>query len=1075
MFVRPLVKCCSDKRKKWITTSYISALKYLYPSQVIPEYYALFGVKRNFSTNVYSVSIQSKDLITFSQLKSLYLKVSENEKISNNDGIVLLSNIGHLCVEATAAEKIEFAEKIFLSIDKKSSTAYKLLLDSYIQYQHSFNPSIFLSKMNTKELLPDDNIYANIFLGYCYQGDLNSAHMLLKKWKPSQNITNELIGGIGYGHCIKGDPEKANKALKHLLSLGPSFSWSSFNNILGGFVKIQQNKDFIDSLSTVIGLEKTFPISNHDIVDTLELCLKANCLNEIKNIIHDINIEDKNFIPLLANKLVYMENSDRVFKEIYLKFYKCQPSSKLIEEFLKPVIKELYHQTDIKKFVKKCSLIFDFLSERHKYDSIIDIVQILLNQCPENLVNFLKIIELPKKKFEEIPEEFQLAFNHFLSNSSSDEKLGIIKKYVDNDHNMYKYILENLIKGMLEKKITIINFEKLLKTCSRYHDSEDINKDLLNKTFSKISTADIESLVTIFDSALQNYKWIDLNSYFLKALLQAEFVLDQRHQRLLYDKVQSKFDKKSSVLSNLIFRYFLKNRTKTEIISFIKEINQLSFQFLFPISYIPEESLDAFVNSNGTLNQVSKSQIPNSKLIIYFSLLKAEKFEQSTALCKSLFFGQDSIADACEFMRSFNLSLEAMKRFCVDMKKVKTFPFHTSCEHFIKKLIQKGNFENLENFLQFMVEHRFNLSKRSRVLILTFLCKSNFKIPESLVSKNVLNVIHKISNDKVEEAVKAIESSNSILLPPSVLSEILCRADPKDFDSFSMRLQQKYPWFKPQLQASVLDKQLNLLLDKNEFEKAIKFINFNFSPRTTSNDFIWSTAVGKLANKLSESKKLHLLGNLPLDNMSQQTVAQIKAIQLYYEIKEGTIKQSFIDNESVFEKLVKISVKKSDLIVLKNVYNFVYNQKMKVEQSNYQEIFFLTLVRNSKDEFLCKDLISGANLPEDTVKKIVEKAFNTATSYKSLFQIKKLCDSLITKLKMEIEDDLMLCYMKNFLKFYEDLENTCEIAEELTKQFQRIPLHQCKDETISLYSQLRHNLEFNKLKNGRQRFLKLVT
>lgn len=82
---------------------------------------------------------------------------------------------------------------------------YNALLRVYLENEHNFSPTDFLSMLDKKGIEPNRVTFQRLILAYCQKGDIEGATRILEFMKEKQMPVNESVfTALVVGHSMAG-------------------------------------------------------------------------------------------------------------------------------------------------------------------------------------------------------------------------------------------------------------------------------------------------------------------------------------------------------------------------------------------------------------------------------------------------------------------------------------------------------------------------------------------------------------------------------------------------------------------------------------------------------------------------------------------------------------------------------------------------------------------------------------------------------------------------------------------------------------------------------------------------------
>ena len=139
--------------------------------------------------------------------------VKQSGTCTPNHALMLIRCWGSLMVDEEPAFRTEKVQELWSMLRKINveldSSHYNALLRVYVDNEHSFSPTEFLSEME-QQVEPNRVTYQQLIAQYCQSGDISGATVILEHMKKNDMPVNEhVFHSLIVGHCRSGDTEAA--------------------------------------------------------------------------------------------------------------------------------------------------------------------------------------------------------------------------------------------------------------------------------------------------------------------------------------------------------------------------------------------------------------------------------------------------------------------------------------------------------------------------------------------------------------------------------------------------------------------------------------------------------------------------------------------------------------------------------------------------------------------------------------------------------------------------------------------------------------------------------------------------
>ncbi|KAG2467341.1 LPPRC protein, partial [Polypterus senegalus] len=133
----------------------------------------------DWALNKLDSSVRRTGRITKTLLLKIFHDICRTGYPSGNQALLLLRSCGSLLPEIPLAERTELAHRIWDKLQSLGAvydvSHYNALLKVYLQNEHKFLPTEFLSKMEAASIVPNRVTYQRLISAYCNEGDIEGA------------------------------------------------------------------------------------------------------------------------------------------------------------------------------------------------------------------------------------------------------------------------------------------------------------------------------------------------------------------------------------------------------------------------------------------------------------------------------------------------------------------------------------------------------------------------------------------------------------------------------------------------------------------------------------------------------------------------------------------------------------------------------------------------------------------------------------------------------------------------------------------------------------------------------------
>ncbi|KAM5165247.1 leucine-rich PPR motif-containing protein, mitochondrial [Mantella aurantiaca] len=262
------------------------------------------------------------------QLLKVYEAICQEGVPSSNQAWFLLQACGSSMPEVPLAERTEIAERIWKTLQELgvvfNESHYNILLKIYLENEHKFSATQFLTDMEAAQVQPNQITYERLLTAYCNEGDIQGASTILGFLKSNNlPLTEEIFSSLIRGHARSGDMESAKNILSLMNGMGLEPGNETHAALLcayaekGDIETVKQTlNDFKDDIKNKMCLMVIYYLAKNghsqfvpEILSNMDTCKEQNqdvinlCLSLLTQGYADIALQ-------VAKKCFYVENPD---------------------------------------------------------------------------------------------------------------------------------------------------------------------------------------------------------------------------------------------------------------------------------------------------------------------------------------------------------------------------------------------------------------------------------------------------------------------------------------------------------------------------------------------------------------------------------------------------------------------------------------------------------------------------------------------------------------------------------------------------------------------------------------------
>ncbi|XP_008821306.1 leucine-rich PPR motif-containing protein, mitochondrial [Nannospalax galili] len=253
-------------------------------------------------------SVRRTGRITKKLLQRVFESTCRSGSPGGNQALLLLRSCGSLLPELSLTERTEFAHKIWNKLQKLGTiydvSHYNALLKVYLQNEHKFSPTDFLTKMEEAHIQPNRVTYQRLIAAYCNTGDMEGASKILGFMKTKDlPITEAVFSALVTGHARAGDMENAENILTVMKDAGIEPGPDTYLALLNAYAE----KGNIDHVKQILeNVEKSdHCLMDRDLLQIIVSFSKAGYPQYVSEILDKVTYE-RRYIPDAMNLILLL-------------------------------------------------------------------------------------------------------------------------------------------------------------------------------------------------------------------------------------------------------------------------------------------------------------------------------------------------------------------------------------------------------------------------------------------------------------------------------------------------------------------------------------------------------------------------------------------------------------------------------------------------------------------------------------------------------------------------------------------------------------------------------------------------
>nr|XP_005296166.1 leucine-rich PPR motif-containing protein, mitochondrial [Chrysemys picta bellii] len=326
----------------------------------------------DWALNKLDTSVRKTGRITRAFLLRIFNDMCRTGYPSSNQVLLLLRSCGSLLPEVPLCERTELAHMIWYKMQDLGAvydaSHYNALLKVYLQNEHKFSPTEFLSKMEEAKVQPNRVTYQRLIAVYCNEGDIEGASKILGFMKTKElPITEAVFSSLVTGHARTGDMENAENILSVMRDAGIEPGPDTYLALLNAYAEKGDINNVKQILEKVEKMEGYF--MDRDLMQVIFTLAKAGYPQYVQDILSQMRCE-RGYIPDAMNlslTLITQGLEDTAFQ--VLKTFPTSPSENHSESSMDTGNFFLRHCVTMDKPLSKLKQFCDELKEANMHSS----------------------------------------------------------------------------------------------------------------------------------------------------------------------------------------------------------------------------------------------------------------------------------------------------------------------------------------------------------------------------------------------------------------------------------------------------------------------------------------------------------------------------------------------------------------------------------------------------------------------------------------------------------------------------------------------------------------------------------
>uniref|UniRef100_T1HC17 PPR_long domain-containing protein n=1 Tax=Rhodnius prolixus TaxID=13249 RepID=T1HC17_RHOPR len=226
--------------------------------------------------------------ISRKELLDVFDEIRHSRQATSTQSLLIIRCCGNLVPEESPEVRTRLVNEIWETLEKigvaLDISHYNALLRVYLENEHNFSPTDFLSMLDKKGIEPNRVTFQRLILAYCQKGDIEGATRILEFMKEKQMPVNESVfTALVVGHSMAGDMESAAGILAVMLQANIEPSGDTYTALLCGHAR----RGDIESINAVINecKEKGVELLDKDLLEVAFILAVNNHSDHLEEVL----------------------------------------------------------------------------------------------------------------------------------------------------------------------------------------------------------------------------------------------------------------------------------------------------------------------------------------------------------------------------------------------------------------------------------------------------------------------------------------------------------------------------------------------------------------------------------------------------------------------------------------------------------------------------------------------------------------------------------------------------------------------------------------------------------------------
>ncbi|KAK5643251.1 hypothetical protein RI129_007096 [Pyrocoelia pectoralis] len=191
--------------------------------------------------------------ISRQDIEDVLEEIRSSRTASSSQSLLVIRCCGNLVPEELPEVRTKLVQEIWNTLLKLNVpmdiSHYNALLRVYLENEHEFSPTEFLSELESSKIEPNRVTYQRLISRYCQLGDIEGATRILEFMREKQLPVNEhVFNALIMGHSQVGDMESAESIVSVMTNAGLEATADTYTTLACGYAK----KGDIDTIGNLL-------------------------------------------------------------------------------------------------------------------------------------------------------------------------------------------------------------------------------------------------------------------------------------------------------------------------------------------------------------------------------------------------------------------------------------------------------------------------------------------------------------------------------------------------------------------------------------------------------------------------------------------------------------------------------------------------------------------------------------------------------------------------------------------------------------------------------------------------------